>query len=607
MTAAYALYQTSHHVQTTPTKRGVICLLILLPLGHFWSDLPIPAVSKPMKWVPYPSTVKTPIAHPVEILIYEAEERYAKAMRHRSQNLAEAVTEYVGRYHRPPPKGFDEWYRIAVSQGVQNIDNYDTVTQAFDLYRALSPRELRDSVQSVLERPEWINSITIEKGQLKFWEEKFPFSEEIAAELEPYLEMINSTEVPMLLNRLHDVDQPRVIVPYEVKQGMMKRRLGATTGGERVGALDGTPFAWLDESARQQWQVLATSCPPDSPLRWQQRHRRPAPGLKFISNASDALDVCQRPELQYLHGSFMSSPRCFVTTQPVPIFSGAKTSVNSDLLIPSPYYRQEHRKFGKDHVSPPWQGKEMALYWSGSNTGVASTELKPHFNWHLSHRNRFVEWANGLGDAAHANMTLLRHGPGRKAWETYTEPLAHQRHLYDVSFSQIVQCGKKACNDIKSFYWPDGSYPGWVERWRTDNYAFLLDIDGNGFSGRFYRLLGSNSTVFKSTIFQEWHDEDSGGGLVPWVHYVPVSIGMEELPELMRFFTSSPRGLELAARIADQGKRWVDERGRPEDISAGTARVILEYRRLVSDGRDTGAMDYWHVATRRNGRWRLGG
>lgn len=41
--------------------------------------------------------------------------------------------------------------------------------------------------------------------------------------------------------------------------------------------------------------------------------------------------------------------------------------------------------------------------------------------------------------------------------------------------------------------------------WNQGNeFKYLLDIDGNAWSGRFHRLLSSNSAVLKSTIFPEW-------------------------------------------------------------------------------------------------------
>lgn len=44
----------------------------------------------------------------------------------------------------------------------------------------------------------------------------------------------------------------------------------------------------------------------------------------------------------------------------------------------------------------------------------------------------------------------------------------------------------------------------------------VFDIDGNGWSSRFHRLIMSGSVVLKATIYPEWVSE----WLTPWVHYV---------------------------------------------------------------------------------------
>jgi hypothetical protein len=36
-------------------------------------------------------------------------------------------------------------------------------------------------------------------------------------------------------------------------------------------------------------------------------------------------------------------------------------------------------------------------------------------------------------------------------------------------------------------------------------YRYALDVDGNGWSSRFHRLLSSGSPVLKFTMFPEWH------------------------------------------------------------------------------------------------------
>ena len=98
-----------------------------------------------------------------------------------------------------------------------------------------------------------------------------------------------------------------------------------------------------------------------------------------------------------------------------------------------------------------------------------------------------------------------------------------------------------------------------------------------------YRLLKSRSAVIKQTIFKEWHD----GHLVPWVHYIPLSMDADELPEMMRFLVQDHRGRALGERIARQSRSWANITLRKIDLRLAFLRLLLEYGRLMSDDRDT--------------------
>ena len=112
-------------------------------------------------------------------------------------------------------------------------------------------------------------------------------------------------------------------------------------------------------------------------------------------------------------------------------------------------------------------------------------------------------------------------------------------------------------------------------------YRFVMDLDGNSYSGRFYSHLRSRSVSLKMTIFREWHDDR----LFPWVHFVPVSLSMNELPETMRFLATTDRGKEIAKEIATQGREWWGKLLRPEDFQVYFYRLLLELARVLDEGR----------------------
>lgn len=49
-------------------------------------------------------------SHPILELISRANEEWELKLRRASKSLYQAVAEYKRRYHRAPPKGFDDWY-----------------------------------------------------------------------------------------------------------------------------------------------------------------------------------------------------------------------------------------------------------------------------------------------------------------------------------------------------------------------------------------------------------------------------------------------------------------------------------------------------------------
>lgn len=109
-------------------------------------------------------------------------------------------------------------------------------------------------------------------------------------------------------------------------------------------------------------------------------------------------------------------------------------------------------------------------------------------------------------------------------------------------------------------------------------------MDGNGISGRYYKLLASQSAVLKQTVLREWHDER----LVPWVHFVPVSLGMEEVPELVRFLAGTERGRRVAREVGEGGAEWFERAVRGVDRGVYVYRLMLEMARVQDPGRERG-------------------
>jgi hypothetical protein len=148
-----------------------------------------------------------------------------------------------------------------------------------------------------------------------------------------------------------------------------------------------------------------------------------------------------------------------------------------------------------------------------------------------------------------------------------------------VKFSNFIQCDESDCQEQIDYFHkaPTDSNDD------AANYKILYNLDGNSFSGRYYRFLKSNSLVFMQALFQEWHDDR----ILPWVHFVPVSNDLGELPELTRFLLDEKGGKEIAERMARESKEWSRKALRKVDLSAAYFRVLIEYHRIMQDDRDS--------------------
>ncbi|KAK6495893.1 F-actin-capping protein subunit beta [Arthrobotrys musiformis] len=142
--------------------------------------------------------------------------------------------------------------------------------------------------------------------------------------------------------------------------------------------------------------------------------------------------------------------------------------------------------------------------------------------------------------------------------------------LFDVGMTAYIQCDWDVCQAMEQAF----GRPPRADKNSSFGYKFVMDMDGNGYSGRFYRLLQSNSVVFKQTLVEQWHDDR----VFPWVHYVPVTIGMDEIEDLVKFF--SVRGARQAEEIAAESTSWARAALRPIDMTIYEYRLLLEYASL---------------------------
>lgn len=170
-------------------------------------------------------------------------------------------------------------------------------------------------------------------------------------------------------------------------------------------------------------------------------------------------------------------------------------------------------------------------------------------------------------------------------WEVYEGTISTISQLINVKFTKQKLCTQADCAAQKADpYLRFGEPEPHLEH---TNHRLVIDVDGQASTDRYYQLLASKSAVLKQTMFSEWHDDR----LIPWVHYVPISMSMEELPEVVRWLAQEEKGQLVAKQIADQGRDWVAKSLRPVDMRLYVFRLLLEWGRLLNPARDAELAD----------------
>ena len=133
----------------------LLCIIALLCLYHFHGVPPMnldPVTEADVAYLGLDSpNITSGHQHPIEVLVDDASQKYSRMLANQSKSLEQAIANYKKRYHREPPPGFDDWYRLAVELNATIIDEYDTVMAAFEPYWGISARELRARVREVLD------------------------------------------------------------------------------------------------------------------------------------------------------------------------------------------------------------------------------------------------------------------------------------------------------------------------------------------------------------------------------------------------------------------------------------------------------------------------
>ncbi|KAK3942423.1 glycosyltransferase family 90 protein [Diplogelasinospora grovesii] len=534
-------------------------------------------------------------SHPIWHLITDGERELEETKQRQSRTLAEAVAEYRRRYGMPPPPNFDRWWAFAKSKDVQLPDEFDMIYELITPFWGLKPSTVRARAREALGFDNALLGVQIRGGNVTNVEGAGnPWQKDATrGMMASFVEFLPDMDLAFNVH-----DEPRVVVPHEDMARLVERAKTVNMPAANANAVGKKPRneftgrpADLNEGSRFEetkltrfnifahqptWTHSRMSCPPDSPTRRLEEDERVddvgrygLSALGFVYNMTAMSDICLSPSLSETFG-FFDRPNAYnVVHDLFPIFSQSKISSYADILYPSPWYWFEKVPYD-EKKDMEWAEKADQLYWRGSTTGGYSR----NGGWRRQHRQRFVQKINAADNA----KILVNPDSTNQEWEVKEVPRGDYKGLMDVYFSHVGQCDQGDCDAQKEFF----TIKEYADQEDAYKYKYVLDLDGNAFSGRFYAFLKSKSLVYKWAVFREWHYE----WLKSWVHYIPLSLQGDDWLEAVRFFGDGNLGKKEAERMGMQGREWANKVLRHEDMEVWFFRLLLEYGRVIDDDRD---------------------
>ncbi|KAF7332489.1 CAP10 domain-containing protein [Mycena kentingensis (nom. inval.)] len=438
------------------------------------------------------------------------------------QTLEQATARYRLKNGRSPPRGYDRWFRTAKKNHCL-VDDYDQLYRDFAPFYQLAAEKGKErffgqmveaAAKMIHEENFGLRAFTVEGGKVDSADEWSSNYDELWLNL--LKNVSSSLPGPSSKFIINHRDEPRVV--FDV------RALNADELALKP--QDETPF-------RNQPK-------PTSKFYTEQKHcLAPTDDKGFLKYANDASSF------------LLYSASSDVTTDLYPVLSQSKIyPCFADILFPSAFHYTSsywHPKYAfPDNVA--WADKKPVLYWRGQSTGG---------------------WISGNNYHSFPRFKLL---------DIAREPA--NAPLMDVAISAFYEhfCQLDGCDagKIKAEYGIPASPQG-APREDGYGYKYVLDVDGNAFSGRYLGLLTSGSLVFKSTLFTEYFD----GWLRPFEHYLPVRPDLSDLVERIEWARAND---DEARRIQKAGKEFVERVITDAQNDCYFHLVLLEWARLQGGG-----------------------
>ncbi|OCF33479.1 hypothetical protein I317_02613 [Kwoniella heveanensis CBS 569] len=528
--------------------------------------------------------------HPIYELMERAETRWENLLASQSKTLHAAVLEYKKRYGIPPPVGFDAWFEFCQKHGIKIVDEYDQLMKDLLPHHALPPA-LFISRSKDLEGKGFTYTLDIGQGHVELTGDRSWAArpKHLRTLINGFKEFLPEGFYLKITGSDHDTGST-ILGKDQRERAMQLVKEGKHFDEAELKALENpnrTP-AW-------GWFVNFPSGFPLVYTRDTGRCKGEAdlqdlPAKSFIHDHLPTMDFCDYPEWKRLHGamSLDYAVRSPSILRPILVLSKFPMDASFQTTPMEAYMNVTESDL---ETLGSWEEKtDNRLFWRGSTTGGYGGQR----SWKESHRLRLHLMINGPkgGDTwweQHVREVMLPDGQGSykiaRRWEKVLG-----RAYADVKLAgKPVQCpSPEICQQVSDTIefgdkvWPD----------QAAAYKYNLDVDGNGWSSRFHRLLSTGSPVIKFTMFPEWHAE----WLTPWYHYIPLKPDYSDLYDIMAFFVGpvdetgnvdETKGHDyLAKKIGEAGQRFAVDHWSWENMQAYMFRLLLELQRLHSLDRE---------------------
>ncbi|WVQ98701.1 hypothetical protein IAU59_005832 [Kwoniella sp. CBS 9459] len=553
--------------------------------------------------------------HPIEALIERGKEMAKELEKkiERVKTVEDSVDDYEEAFGMRPPKGFESWFHFTQLSDPRPPPLASLIPQVHDpflQFLSLPVHVLRERMIELRSKGSMFSFSLVPDGQGdqgtactadQNWTPKdYHTRGRGRVKIQgggAWMWRCNNTLtlilpiLPLLPKEIFEMNPP-LEIPFSYDDG--PKGMVHNTFREKAEALARAGKVWPEAQLHKAEQSMrwtygwSWACPEGSPLKSRATDLvlndivHPKSSDKdhvektFIADFERSADYCSDPDLMNYHHILLSEQHR-AAVELAPSIATCKTMWNSDIVgVPL------DDVFAKVDFMP-WEEKKIAkAFWRGTATGLFHNKKTP---WRQSQRERLHFLSHNVSSFEDVIPLLL---PNNEIAEFTREQLG----VYlDVGLTgKPNQCDQEdgTCDEMAN----EIDFMSRVSKEHSLQYKYVVDVDGNGWSSRFRRLLAGNNVVLKSTLYPEWfHDM-----LIPWYHYVPLKLDYSDIYDIMAFFVGSPDGSipgrdDLAKEIAANGRKFVDDRWRLQDMQSFTFLLILEFWRMMSEDRAAASYD----------------